>query len=66
MRIREEDNDLAEPKTLKVSVPTWFYLKLHSRKILTGTTISSTVETALEAFFDDERAEGPSQEEQAG
>lgn len=66
MRIREEDDELSEPKTLKVSVPTRFYLKLHSRKILTGTTISSTVETALEAFFDDEKAEGQNPEGETG
>lgn len=57
MRIREQDKDLSEPKTLKVSLPARFHLKLHSLKILTGTTISSTVEEALVAYFDDEGAE---------
>lgn len=54
MRIRDEGNDLSEPKTLKVSLPARLHLKLHSLKILTGTTISDTVEEAVERYFDED------------
>lgn len=53
MRIREDDVDLSEPKTLKVSLPARLHLQLHSLKILTGTNISETVEEALDRYFDD-------------
>lgn len=51
MRIREEDADLDEAKTLKVSLPARLHLKLHTLKILTGDTISATVEEALVAHL---------------
>lgn len=47
-----DDVDLDEPKNLKVTIPARLHLQLHTRKILTGTTISQTVEDALLAFFD--------------
>ncbi len=53
MRIKEGDRDLSEPKTLKVSIPARLHLRLHSLKILTGTTISDTVEDALSAYLDE-------------
>lgn len=59
MRIRNEETDLSEPKTLKVSLPARLHLKLHSLKILTGTTISDTVEDALDEFFADRGSEQP-------
>lgn len=54
MRIRDEGKDLSEPKTLKVSLPARLHLKLHSLKILTGTTISDTVEDAVERYFEED------------
>lgn len=54
MRIRNENKDLSEPKTLKVSLPARLHLKLHSLKILSGTTISDTVEEALNEYFDEQ------------
>lgn len=53
MRIQNETKDLSEPKTLKVSLPARLHLKLHSLKILSGTTISDTVEQALEEYFEE-------------
>lgn len=53
MKIHEGDADLSERKTLKVSVPTWLHLRLHSVKILKGRNISDTVEAALSAYFED-------------
>lgn len=54
MHIRSDDKDLAEPKTLKVTLPTGLHLRLHSLKILTGRTISATVEHALESYFEED------------
>lgn len=59
MRIRNETKDLSEPKTLKVSLPARLHLKLHSLKILSGTTISDTVEEALDAYFDERSSQTP-------
>lgn len=53
MKIREDDVDLSEEKTLKVSVPARLHLQLHSVKILKGTNISDTVEAALRQYFGD-------------
>lgn len=54
MRIKEDNADLSEPKTLKVTLPARLHLQLHSLKILTGTNISTTVEDALNAYFDED------------
>jgi len=54
MRIRDEETDLSEPKTMKVSLPARLHLKLHSVKILTGETISDMVEEAVESYFDED------------
>lgn len=54
MRIRDQEKDLSEPKTLKVSLPARLHLKLHSLKILTGETISDTVQEAVESYFEDD------------
>jgi metal-responsive CopG/Arc/MetJ family transcriptional regulator len=61
MDIRDDDMDLEEDKTMKVSLPKRLHLKLHSLKILTGTTVSEMVEEAVVAYFE-EHAE----EEQGG
>lgn len=53
MKIRDDDVDLSEEKTLKVSVPARLHLQLHSVKILKGTNISDTVEAALRQYFGD-------------
>lgn len=52
MNIKTPDQDLSGSKTLKVSIPKKLHLRLHSRKLLTGTTISETVETALNAYLE--------------
>jgi hypothetical protein len=57
MDIRDDDMDLEEDKTMKVSLPKRLHLKLHSMKILTGTTVSEMVEEAVIAYFD-EQVEG--------
>lgn len=57
MRIKNADKDLSEPKTLKVSLPARLHLKLHSLKILSGTTISDTVEEALDEYFEERNAD---------
>lgn len=54
MRIRDDDIDLSESKTLKVSLPAKLHLQLHSLKILTGTNISDTVEEALDSYFSEQ------------
>lgn len=59
MNIREEDVDLDESKTLKVTLPARLHLRLHSSKILTGENISTTVEKALLSYFEDELDGGP-------
>lgn len=56
MDIRDDNMDLDEDKTMKVSLPKRLHLKLHSLKILTGTTVSEMVEEAVVAYFE-ERAE---------
>lgn len=54
MNIKEDNPDLDREKTLKVRLPKRLHLKLHTTKILTGTTISDNVEEALNLFFDEE------------
>lgn len=54
MRIQNDNVDLSEPKTLKVSLPAKMHLQLHSLKILTGKNISDTVEDALDSYFSDQ------------
>lgn len=50
----DEDVDLDESKTLKVTLPAAMHLKLHSLKVLTGQNISETVEEAVQTHLDDE------------
>ncbi|MDX1612122.1 MAG: hypothetical protein R3185_07115 [Candidatus Thermoplasmatota archaeon] len=57
MMIRENQRDLSEPKTLKVTLPTKLHLQLHQLKILQGQNISDTVEVALRSYFEEIRAE---------
>lgn len=47
------DPELDESKTLKVTLPAEMHLRLHSLKILSGQTISGTVEEAVERFFEE-------------
>ncbi|PSG97840.1 hypothetical protein BRD56_03405 [Thermoplasmatales archaeon SW_10_69_26] len=65
MDIRDDDMDLDEDKTMKVSLPKRLHLKLHSLKILTGTTVSEMVEEAVVAYFE-ERADEEGGEEPLG
>ena len=51
MMIREPTPNMAEPKILKVRLPTEVHLRLHSLKILTGKSISDAVGEALDAYF---------------
>lgn len=51
--LESSDTDLEESKTLKVTLPAELHLRLHSMKILSGQTISGTVEEAVERFFED-------------
>lgn len=57
MNIQAPDQDLSGSKTLKVTIPKKLHLHLHSRKLLTGTTISDTVEAALDAFLEQPETE---------
>lgn len=52
MNIQSPEQDMSGSKTLKVSIPKKLHLHLHSRKLLTGTNISETVEKALLAYLD--------------
>jgi predicted DNA-binding protein len=52
MRIQTDEDDMNESKTMKVQIPTRLHLKLHSLKILSGRTISDTVEEAVETYFE--------------
>lgn len=54
MNIQSPEKDLSGSKTLKVSIPKKLHLHLHSRKLLTGTNISDTVEKALLSYLDTE------------
>lgn len=54
MNIQNPEKDLSGSKTLKVSIPKKLHLHLHSRKLLTGTNISETVEKALLSYLDTE------------
>lgn len=65
MDIRDDDMDLDEDKTMKVSLPKRLHLKLHSLKILTGTTVSEMVEEAVIAYFE-EQTDGEGGEEELG
>ncbi|MDX1612202.1 MAG: hypothetical protein R3185_07515 [Candidatus Thermoplasmatota archaeon] len=56
MMIKTASKDLSEPKTLKVSLPTKLHLQLHQIKILTGTSISDTVTSAVQAHLEAMRA----------
>lgn len=65
MDIRDDDMDLDEEKTMKVSLSKRLHLKLHSMKILTGTTVSEMVEEAVIAYFED-RADEAGEEQTVG
>lgn len=54
MNINTPQADLSGTKTLKVTIPKRMHLKLHSQKLLTGTTISEMVENAVQAYLGQE------------
>jgi hypothetical protein len=58
VKIQEEDTDLSERKTVKVSIPAKLHLQLHTVKILKGKNISDTVEAALDEYFEGRIGEG--------
>lgn len=49
--------ELSERKILKVKIPVEQQAKLHTLKVLTGTTLSEAVEAALEGYFEDQDAQ---------
>lgn len=55
MMIRDHEPDMDQSKTLKVTLPTRMHLKLHQLKILAGKNISTTVEEALDEYFEQYR-----------
>lgn len=45
------DKDLDKPRSLKVTIPTEFHLKLLALKVLEGKQLSETVTEALGEYF---------------
>lgn len=66
MNIQAPSQDLSGTKTLKISIPKKLHLHLHSRKLLTGETISETVEDALLAYLGEEPEPVEALEQMAG
>jgi len=52
MQIAERRRDPQSPGTLKVTLPPELLVKLHAFKVMTGTNIASTVESALLMYFE--------------
>lgn len=50
----ERNKEDAEIREMKVRIPSDFYMKLHSLKLLTGTQISEAVTEALALYFEQE------------
>ena len=50
----EKDEDEQEIREMKVRIPSDFYMKLHSLKLLTGKQISEAVTEALDMYFTEE------------
>jgi uncharacterized Fe-S cluster-containing radical SAM superfamily protein len=50
----EKDEDEEEIREMKVRIPSDFYMKLHSLKLLTGKQISEAVTEALDMYFTEE------------
>ena len=50
----ERKKEDAEIREMKVRIPSDFYMKLHSLKLLTGTQISEAVTEALALYFEQE------------
>ncbi|MBW3582949.1 MAG: hypothetical protein KY455_07620 [Euryarchaeota archaeon] len=57
--------DPEELKEIKVMIPSTQHVKLHGYKVLTGKTISSMVNEALDLYFARKTAEKPPIEEGA-
>lgn len=51
----EEKKKQADIREMKVRIPSDYYMKLHSLKLLTGTQISEAVTEALQLYFTKER-----------
>lgn len=56
---KKQDTEIRE---MKVRIPSDFYMKLHSLKLLTGTQISEAVTDALQLYFEQEKFSQKSQE----
>ena len=54
MYIEKKKEDV-EIREMKVRIPSDFYMKLHSLKLLTGTQISEAVTEALDLYFQQEK-----------
>lgn len=52
------DAESGERQSLKVKIPADYHTKLHSIKVLTGKTISSTITEALRDYLDEVEVEG--------
>lgn len=52
MNLRQQTNDVQTRKALKVDIPTGLVLDLHRAKLLTGKSISSMVDEALQSYFE--------------
>lgn len=50
----EPEKSEEEIREMKVRIPSDFYMKLHSLKLLTGKQISDAVTEALEMYFTEE------------
>lgn len=50
----EPKKDESEVREMKVRIPSDYYMKLHSLKLLTGKQISDAVTEALEMYFTEE------------
>ncbi len=51
--IRTGLGKLAEAKEIKVKIPLDYHVKLHTLKVLKGQSISDTVESALQKYFNE-------------
>lgn len=51
----EQKKNKTDIREMKVRIPSDYYMKLHSLKLLTGTQISEAVTEALQLYFTQER-----------
>lgn len=50
--MNESEADLDQMREFKVHVPLSLHLRLHRHRLLTGTSLSRTMEQALERYFE--------------